>query len=110
MTIWHEKLIPKLCRQHLLASWKEARQVYLVIINQEESNYPQVKEFQYHLNRLIWIMYCFRRELIARGYHPKRIHDCDEYPLVKDWNSYRRQQSLHEQIEALRLEKCECEI
>ena len=111
MRIWHEQLIPKLCRQHLLACWRESLGAYAIVTGEVDGgsykNHPAVKEFDgcpiELKNRLVFI----RREMLARGYSPKLIPD---YPLEITTKNYIPWQTLDQQIEVLKAKKCDCKI
>ena len=47
MRIWHEQLIPHLCKQHLLACWREALGAYSIITKNKRGyrNHPATQEF-----------------------------------------------------------------
>ncbi len=64
--MWHEKLIPKLCRQHLLAMWREGLGIYSILSNNKKGyrNHPAVKEFEDSLGVLWFRLYAVRREMI----------------------------------------------
>ena len=110
MRIWHEKLIPKLCRQHLLAMWRESLGCYSILVNDKKGyrNHPAVKEFE-GLPCCLWDrMFLVREEMLRRGYHPKDMpqfvdgHTKPHKP--KPW------QSLRQQVEALKIKQCDCKI
>ena len=107
MRIWHAHLIPALCRQHLLACWREGLGAYSIIVNDKQGyrNHPAVQEFaecpQALHDRLILIRDVMKR----RGYNPKPLPPrVDGAGQVNEW------QSLNEQMEALRAKGCECNL
>lgn len=109
MRIWHEKLLPKLCRPHILACWREALGAYEIISKNKSGyrNHPATKEFEKALpalwNRLYWI----RHEMLNRGYKPKELppKPKDVLPnVVNEW------QSLEHQVEILRSKGCKCDV
>jgi len=109
MRIWHKDLIPVLCRQHLLAVWREALGCYSIITNDKKGyrNHPAVKEFEEDVGRLEWVLLKVRREMLMRGYNPKPLpfeHLCQPNKYPKEW------QTLEQQIEVLKSKKCNCKI
>jgi len=115
MRIWHKKLIPHLCRNHLLAVWRDSLGAYAIITQNKRGyhNHPAVKEFEYCPEILYGRLYIIRLEMIKRGYHPKEmppIHKSssvgitEKELLIKEW------QTLEEQIEILGGKKCRCEV
>lgn len=110
MRIWHEKLIPYLCRQHLLACWREGLGAYKIITENKKGyrNHPAVKEFERHPELLWYRLEDIRDEMLKRGYKPKETPSCVSGPpgLEKliPW------QSLEQQIEVLKNKKCQCAI
>lgn len=114
MRIWHQNLIPKLCRQHLLACWREGLGAYKIITENKKGyrNHPAVKEFEKHHN-ILWIrLAVIRKEMLTRGWKPK---EPPPKPLLQNSNTfksyYRKQwQGLKQQIEVLKSKKCDCKI
>jgi uncharacterized protein (TIGR02328 family) len=109
MRIWHEKLIPKLCRQHLLATWREGLGMYKIITEGKKGyrNHPATKEFENAPWQLVKRLHLIRNEMIKRGYNPKSIIPLRSAYLestVKTW------QSLQKQIEVLKAKNCECKL
>ena len=114
MRIWHEELIPHLCRPHLLSLWREGLGAYSIITNHKKgySNHPAVKEFEKCPMHLIERLAYVREEMLSRGYKPKPMPDfkgemfdwLDEEKFYKPW------QTLEEQIEVLRNKKCDCQL
>lgn len=110
MRIWHEKLIPMLCRQHLLAVWREALGAYSIIIEGKKGyrNHPATIEFARHPNKLWLRLYAIREEMLKRGYKPKPMPTMpmcpDVSPEVTEW------QSIDEQIRILKIKGCDCII
>lgn len=108
MRIWHESLIPKLCRQHLLAMWREGLGAYSIITNNKKGyrNHPAVKEFENNHLELKNRLWAVRQEMLKRGYNPKPLPDarmrCDG--KVIPW------QTLEEQIEIIKYKKCDCKV
>lgn len=119
MRVWHEDLIPKLCRQHLLGCWREALACYSVIANGKEGfrNHPQVREFEGRPSALRQRLRLLRLEMLERGYNPKRL-SFDEslngfregtyVPVVE--SRCRPWQSLDKQIEILKKKGCSCRV
>lgn len=111
MRIWHEELIPYLCRQHLLAMWREGLGAYSIIVNSKKgySNHPAVKEFNRSSFYLYLRLAAVRDEMIRRGYHPKDLPDLTITPrevtdIPRPW------QDLKTQIHILENKGCECQI
>jgi uncharacterized protein (TIGR02328 family) len=116
MRIWHEQLIPKLCRQHLLACWREGLGCYKIITENKKGyrNHPAVKEFEDAPSKLWERLASIRHEMINRGYNPKHLppqFTFDENgkatlipEKIKEW------QDLKTQIEWLKTKKCNCSI
>lgn len=124
MRIWHEDLISKLCRQHLLAMWREGLGCYKIITEGKTGyrNHPQVKEFEYYLPRLFERLTLVRKEILKRGYNPKPMPKLHLFPAihVKDYkpddniapniDGYKPWQTLEQQIEILKKKGCECKV
>lgn len=111
MRIWHEELIPKLCRQHLLAVWRESLGCWSILVNDKKGyrNHPAVKEFEKNHLALAHRLSIIRKEMLSRGYNPKllpfKAQDKILWELdVTEW------QSLEEQIEVLKAKGCNCKI
>lgn len=109
MRIWHERLIPLLCRNHLLGVWRESLGCYAIITQGKRGyrNHPAVIEFSHAPWRLLQRMHVIRDEMLRRGYHPKEIPPVMSAYLedgVKEW------QSLDEQCAVLRGKGCECKV
>ena len=109
MRIWHAKLVPILCRQHLLGVWREGLGCYSIIVNDKEgySKHPAVVEFKNRPQTLYNRLRLIRNEMLKRGYKPKALPE----PLLISVNGKIKQwQSLKEQIEILQSKKCNCKI
>lgn len=111
MRIWHEKLIPNLCRQHLLAVWREGLGCYKIITENKNGyrNHPAVKEFEKAPGHLWNRLYIIRKEMCKRGWKPKEMPQSmpvslDKPEALNEW------QTLDEQIEVLKLKGCNCRI
>lgn len=113
MRIWHEKLIHHLCRQHLLACWREGLGCLNILLKGKEGyrNHPQVVMYENHIDDLLYILKRIRIEMLFRGYKPRKIINEDnellrKYPYsstdLKEW------QTLEEQIDVLKSKKCSC--
>ena len=112
MRVWHQNLIPKLCRQHLLACWRESLGAYKIITENKKGyrNHPAVKEFLGNPLALWARLYHIREEMLRRGYKPKELPELksvDGYFFTLDFYEW---QSLNEQIEVLRSKGCDCKI
>lgn len=114
MRIWHEDLIPKLCRQHLIACWREGLGCWEILENNKQGyrNHPAVKEFEGRLSLLADRLVKVRREMLHRGYKPK---DLSPFVLtlamiVTDTSNPNEWQTLEEQIEVLQVKNCDCEV
>lgn len=109
MRIWHETLVPKLCRQHLLAQWREGLGCLKAVMGETKGyiNHPQTKAYRYAPNKLLSVLELTRAEMINRGYNPKPIPN---YPQVDNPEDYREWQSLKEQIKLLKAKECKCSI
>jgi len=109
MRIWHTQLISKLCRQHLLACWREALGAYKIITEDKKGyrNHPAVKEFEDAPLLLYWRLEWIREEMKKRGYKPKElpIHNFQKRSeTIKQW------QTLEQQIEVLKSKNCDCKV
>lgn len=130
MRIWHEDLIPKLCRQHLLAMWREGLGCYKILTENKKGyrNHPAVKEFEDKIEQLWLRLNAIRSEMIKRGYKPKDLQNifttrlqAVDYGLgddrqvaivgiinshyeIEDW------QILDEQIKVLKNKGCDCQV
>lgn len=110
MRIWHEKLISKLCRPHLLAMWREGLGCLGIVCGYKKGYrfHPQVKEFMNHDYKLYNRLYQVREEMLKRGYYPKPL------PNIIVWNTprprYTPWQSLQKQTEILRAKGCQCQV
>lgn len=109
MRIWHEDLIPKLCRHHLLGVWREALGAYTILTHNKKGyrNHPALKEFEYNQVELKNRLVIIRREMLARGYNPKPIPD---YPIEITTAAYVPWQTLEEQVQVLRSKNCDCKL
>lgn len=110
MRIWHEALIPILCRQHLLAMWREGLGAYSIIVHNKTGyrNHPAVREFAHAPNALYNRLAHVRREMINRGYHPKPLPakpplDVDQ-AVVLPWQSLAIQRTI------LQSKNCQCMV
>jgi len=114
MRIWHEKLIPHLCRQHLLAVWREGLGCWSILTNNKKGyrNHPAFKEWEDHFD-ILWLrLYEIREEMLKRGYNPKKLPNIRHKPVnefccsgfPKEW------QTLDEQIEVLKQKGCDCNL
>ncbi len=111
MRIWHEKLIPKLCRQHLLAMWREGLGCYSILVNDKKAyrNHPAVKEFE-GIPCCLWERLFFvREEMLNRGYHPKELPQFVDGQR-KAHQAYTPWQTLEEQVAVLKAKGCDCRI
>lgn len=113
MRCWHQDLIPKLCRQHLLAMWRECLGMYKIIVdNRTDLSYwkhPATQEFVNDIPALWSRLYLVRKEMLKRGYHPKEMpifvsNDHIRSLSVALW------QTLDEQIAIIKSKKCKCKI
>lgn len=108
MRVWHEQLIPLLCRQHLLATWREGLGAYAILTQNKKGyrNHPAVKEFENSPVDLFLRLSAIRIEMLKRGYHPKHLPDAPigSFPKSIPW------QTLEQQIEVLKAKKCNCRI
>lgn len=109
MRIWHEDLIPILCRQHLLAVWREGLGCWAILTEDKKGyrNHPAVKEFEGNTIILWDRLAKIHKEMVSRGYHPKRL------PIPRGYigaNEYKPWQSLEEQIEVLKHKGCDCDL
>ena len=110
MRIWHEQLIPKLCRQHLLAMWREGLGAYKIITEDKKGyrNHPAVKEFEDSVGDLTLRLTLIRIEMIKRGYKPKELPWNDA--VVHGLGNIKQWQKLEEQVEVLKSKNCECKV
>ena len=107
MRIWSEQLIPLLCRQHLLATWRESLGAYKIITQGLKGyiNHPATKEFTHAPNALLHRLHLIRKEMLRRGYNPKSIPEISgDLEPVKEW------QDLQTQVALLRSKGCQCKI
>lgn len=105
--IWNHSLIPKLCRQHLLAMWREGLGAYSIIVNHKKGyrNHPAVVEFADCPEDLWLVLKMVRDEMLYRGYKPKAM------PELRFFCGPRREwQTLEQQVEILRAKQCGCDI
>lgn len=110
MRIWHQSLIPLLCRQHLLAVWRESLGAYKIITEDKKGyrNHPAVKEFENAPLSLHFRLFRIREEILNRGYNPKEMPpvyyiQIPEQPPIP-W------QTLDQQIEILKAKGCDCNV
>ncbi len=111
MRIWHEQLIPHLCQKHLCAMWREGLGAYKIITENKKGyrNHPAVKEFISAPSQLGKRLLLVRNEMLRRGYNPKLLPiTLYTIPILKE--QYKEWQTLDEQIEVLKLKKCNCNI
>lgn len=116
MRVWNQKLIKKLCRNHLLGQWRESLGCHKIITEYYATgkklgyfNHPQVQQYLDKPQKLFSILDTTRNEMIKRGYNPKPLPDvnCEGKPLfgkLKEW------QTLEEQIEVLKNKNCDCKV
>lgn len=109
MRIWHEDLVPHLCRQHLLAVWREGLGCYNVVTSDKQGyrNHPATKEWL-HAPLALWnYLRLVRREMLERGYNPKPMPPKPPYTP----SEYRKEwQTREEQIDVLKTKGCDCKI
>lgn len=114
MRIWHQDLIPKLCRQHLLAVWREGLGCYAIVTGKVDGgsyrNHPAVKEFDGNSLELFARLTLIRDEMLRRGYHPKDLPEIPEDHIFTSKQFYIPWQTLEEQIEVLKKKGCECRV
>lgn len=112
MRIWHEKLIPKLCRQHLLACWREGLGAYNIITENKKGyrNHPAVKEFENAPQALWHRLFQIRFEMQKRGYNPKQLPYTPNKLTDMKYTDIKQWQTLEEQIEVLKSKKCDCKV
>jgi hypothetical protein len=112
MRIWHAQLIPKLCRPHLLAMWREGWAVYSIITKNKMGyrNHPAVIEFRGCPNLLVLRLQAVRQEMLKRGYHPKEAPVLDSSLLEQEALHYREWQTLDEQIAWIKTKGCQCQV
>lgn len=107
MRIWHENLIPILCRQHLLAVWREALGCYNIVTSDKKGyrNHPATKEFLDCPQALHDRLQVIRAEMLKRGYKPKELPErIQKVGNVKQWETYEAQ------VIKLKAKGCECKI
>lgn len=107
MRIWHEQLVPKLCRQHLLALWRESLGCYKIITEGKSGyrNHPATQEFIDSPVALWNRLSVIRSEMLARGWNPKPLPK-----LVNKHGAVKERQSLNEQIARLKEKGCNCNV
>lgn len=107
MRIWHQKLLPHLCRQHLLACWREGLVVYSIITNNKNGyrNHPAVLEYRNAPRALHEHLRAIQKEMIKRGYHPKPL---PPLKLKRGRSVIRPWQTLAEQRRILNSKPCKC--
>lgn len=127
MRIWHEELIPKLCRQHLLAMWREGLGCYKILTEDKKGyrNHPAVKEFEGKIEQLWLRLHAVRREAEGRGYnfkdlpeiHTDKLNAWDYGKgfwgisgLINSHYEIDEWQTLDEQIEVLKNKGCNCQV
>lgn len=114
MRIWHEELIPKLCRQHLLACWREGLGCYNILTENKSGyrNHPQVIEFEKASDKLWVRLSKVRGEMVKRGYNPKELPELwgSGYTSIQEltWYKENQWQTLEEQTEVLKNKGCNC--
>lgn len=109
MRIWEKELIPSLCRQHLLAQWRESLGCYKAVMGETDGyiNHPQTKAYWDAPNLLRSVLEATRAEMLARGWNPKQIPD---YGQVDNPEEYRQWQTVEQQVANLRSKGCECKV
>lgn len=119
MRIWHEELIPKLCRQHLLAVWREGLGAYKIVCGEVDGGgykkHPAIKEFLQARTLLFDRLMIIREEMLKRGYKPKELpFNGDRYFPASEfeyaWYETYQWQTLEEQIEVLKSKGCNCQV
>lgn len=109
MRVWDISLISKLCRQHLLAQWREGLGCYKAVMGETMGyiNHPQTQAYRDAPNKLYEVLEATREEMISRGWRPKPL---PSYPQVNNPEVYREWQSVDEQIERLKRKGCDCDV
>jgi hypothetical protein len=121
MRIWNEQLIPHLCRQHLLAQWRESLGCYKIVTGQVDGGsyykHPMTKEFILSPMVLFDILRRTREEMLKRGYNPKELPNCIVDPddslvtIMEAEQRYREineYQTVDEQIAIIKQKGCKC--
>ncbi len=75
MRIWDQVPADSLCRQHLLAQWRESLGLWNILTQGKKgySNHPETKRWR-GFERALWnTMSKTRSEMILRGWNPKPL-------------------------------------
>jgi len=107
MRVWHKELIPKLCKNHLLAMWREGLGLYKILKKGEGGyyNHPQTKMYHGARHAQWEILKKTREEMLSRDWNPKELPpEPQEDGEPNEW------QSLQEQIKILKDKNCNCKI
>lgn len=116
MRIWDKKLIPYLCRRHLVAMWREGLGAYKIVTTNTKAyrNHPAVVEFLCAPDLLYERLELVRAEMIRRGYNPKQMPKQKKTKFMDDiqvsWNKAKTWQTIEEQLEVLHQKGCTCMI
>jgi len=120
MRIWHEDLLHRLCWKHLNAVWREALGCFNILIFKRKgySHHQQVKQYEFDILGLLWMLCRIRQERLRRGYKAKEIFDSEEkweayWKLRTDqagWGFEQPWQTLEQQIEILKNKNCGCKV
>lgn len=112
MRIWHQKLIPKLCRQHLLAVWREGLGMWSILKQDKKGyrNHPATKEWDGDMLGLYMRLCVIRGEMLRRGYNPKNIPCTADEFLNLNGTKQKEWQTLDEQIRVLIVKGCKCDV
>jgi len=112
MRIWHTEIIPHLCRQHLLAVWREGLGTWAILTQDKKGyrNHPAVKEWDGDLLGLYMRLCVIRSEMLRRGYNAKNIPCTQEQFMRLSAKQNKPWQTREEQIHVLRLKKCACTV
>lgn len=96
-----------MCRQHLLAVWREGLGCYQIILKDKKGyrNHPATQEFVDCPIALWNRLSTIRTEMLARGYNPKELP-----PSIKRFGKVKEWQTLEKQIEVLKAKGCECNV
>ena len=107
MRMWNKALVPHLCKNHLLAQWREGLGLYKILQKGEGGyyNHPQTKMYHNARHAQWELLKATREEMLNRDWNPKELPpepEQDGSPV--DW------QSLDEQIKLLQEKDCDCNL
>lgn len=88
MKIWHEDIVPKLCKRHLSLAYRDAASVYEIVVEKKRHQYDKanVAEFKNCPMEIAFRLYVIHDELHKRGVNlglPPFPFDISDVPFTQ---------------------------